>query len=232
MMARMYTISCVNLKGGVGKSTITVNLAACLHREHRRVLLVDADGQGTARTWAAAAGEADVPPVVAMDQRNIARDLPRVAAGFDFVVVDSPARLGKEARGAMLASSLSLLPVVPGAADVWALRETLDVLEEARGLVPDLAARIVLNQADHTKMGALVASKLGELGVPLMRSTLGHRVAYRESMLAGRGVVEYAPGSAAAVEFGALYHEVLQLLGVASDDRSSLERAAAEGRAS
>lgn len=214
MMAPMHTISCVNLKGGVGKSTVSTNLAVCLHRDHRRVLLVDADSQGTARTWAAAAGEADVPPVVAMDQRNIARDLPRVAAGFDFVVVDSPARLGKEARGAMLASSLSLLPVVPGAADVWALRETLDVLEEARGLVPDLRASIVLNQADHTKMGALVAGKLGELGVPVMTSTLGHRVLFRESMLAGRGVVDYAPGSTAAMEMAALYAEVLQLLGV------------------
>ena len=210
----MKVIGLVNLKGGVGKSSISVNLAACLHRDGLRVLLVDADAQGTTRTWAAAAGERDCSPVVAMDQRNIARDLPRVAAGFDFVVVDSPARLGKEARAAMLASSLVLMPVVPGAADVWALRETLDVLEEAKGFQPELVARIVLNQNDHTKMGQLVAGKLVELGVPVMRSTLGHRVAFRESMLAGQGVVEYAPGTPAATEVTSFYHEVLEALGV------------------
>ena len=203
------------LKGGVGKSTIALNVACALHRDGRRTLLVDADSQATLRTWAAKAAEAELdgPPVVGLEGRAFRRDLERVSAGFDCVVVDSPPRMGAEARAAMLAADVVILPVVPGGADVWALRSTLDVLDEVRGMRPEIRACIVCNRTDRTALATMTREAVGESGdVPVLDASLGARVAFGEATLAGQGVVDYAPRSTAADEVRELVRAVLALI--------------------
>ena len=217
-------IAVCGLKGGVGKSTLSLNLAATLHRAGWKALIVDADSQATLRTWAAVAAEAghDGPPVISVDSKALDRDLKRVSGQYDVVVVDSPARMGAEARRAMIAADLVLCPVVPGAADVWALKETLAVLEEARSLRPELRAAVVMNRTDRTTLAGMTKGALGELDVPVLKTTLGNRVAFGEATLAGQGVVDFAPGSPAAEETSALVHEVLRVL---SDHGKAKKRA-------
>ena len=57
-------IGLLNQKGGVGKTTLSVNVAACLARTGARVLLVDTDPQGSALDWAAARQQAPLYPVL------------------------------------------------------------------------------------------------------------------------------------------------------------------------
>ena len=211
-MASVITIA--TLKGGVGKSTIALNLAAALHRS-RPTLLVDADPQGTCRAWAARAAETgrEGPPTVAVDGRSLRRDLPQITRGFDIAVIDSPPRLGVEARAAMLVADLVLLPTVPGAADLWALRESVDVLEEARQLRPDLRGAILLNRADRTMLTKTAREALDSYGIPVLPTSLGQRVAFGEATLTGLSVLDHAPGSAAAAELTALADQVLSTLG-------------------
>ena len=196
------TIAVSSLKGGVGKSTITLNLATCLHQAGHRAIVIDTDPQGTCRMWAAKAAEVERegPPVVAMDGKTLRRDLERVSKGFDVAIIDCPPRMGAETRAAMLASDLVVLPVTPGAADVWALRETIAVLAEARQMRDELRAVIVLNRSDRTTLAKLALAALGELDVEVLDATLRNRVAYGEATLAGLGVVDYAPESDAAFE--------------------------------
>ena len=209
-----WIVAVASLKGGVGKSTIALTLATTLHGAGHRVLVVDCDPQGTCRTWAARAAELghEGPAVVALDGKALRRDLPRLAEGADVVVVDSPPRMGSEARAAMVAADLVLLPTVPGAADLWALQETIAVLEEARA-VRDVPAAVVLNRADRTLLARMALDALAELGVPVLPATLGARVAFGEAMLAGLGVVGHAPASTAAAEARELTAAVLALLG-------------------
>ena len=196
------TIAVSSLKGGVGKSTIALNLATCLHRAGHRAILIDTDPQGTCRMWAAKAAEVehDGPPVVAMDGKTLRRDLERVSKGFDVAVIDCPPRLGGEARAAMLASDLVVMPVIPGAADVWALQETIGVFDQAKQMRDELRAVVVLNRADRTTLAKLALSALKDLDVEILGATLKSRVAYGEATLAGLGVVDYAPESDAAIE--------------------------------
>ncbi|MCC6877731.1 MAG: AAA family ATPase [Sandaracinaceae bacterium] len=211
-MALVVTVA--NLKGGTGKSTVALALATTLHGAGHRVLIVDADSQGTCRQWAARAAEAahEGPPVVSVDTRAIARDLPRLSESYEVVIIDTPARLGPAARAAMVAADLVVLPVSPGAADVWALQETLEVLEEAKALRPELRASVVLNRADRTTLARLASEALSELGVRLLGAQLGNRVAHGEAMLGGLGVVEYAPNTKAADEVDRLTREILKEL--------------------
>lgn len=209
------TIALASLKGGVGKSTLSMNLAAALHRAGHRTLLVDADPQGTCAAWAARAAELehDGPPVVAMVGAALRRDLAKVAEGFDVVVLDSPPRMGTEARAAMMAADLVVLPVTPGAADLWAAAETVAVLEEARAFRPELRAVVVLNRADRTTLAKLAAKAVEELGVPALDVTIAQRVAFGEATLAGQGVTDYAPDSEAAREVRRFTKAVLAAVG-------------------
>ena len=209
------TIAFAALKGGVGKSTLSLNLATCLHRAGHKVLIVDADSQGTCRTWSARAAEdeKDGPPVVAISGKSLRRDLGKVSKGFDVVVVDSPPRIGAEVRAAMLAADLVVLPVIPGGADVWALQETLNVLGEAQEFHPELKAVVVLNRGDCTTLAKLTKDAVGESDVPVFKAAIGNRVAFGEATLSGMGVVDYAPNSRAAKEIQNFTQAVLDEIG-------------------
>ncbi len=213
-------LSVVGLKGGIGKSTIALNLACCLHRK-RRALLVDSDAQATLRSWAATSAEAERtgPPVIGLDGPALRRDLAQVATGFEVVVIDGPPRLGVETRAAMMVADLVLLPVIPGVADIWALRETLALLDEARSVRPELPARVALNRIDRTTLARMTAEALSDMPVPVLSAGLGNRVAYGEATLAGRSVVDYGTDTAAQLEVRALAAEVMKLLGGAHAQR-------------
>lgn len=200
-----------SLKGGVGKSTLALNLAACFHRAKHRALIVDADPQGTCSAWASRAADLgnDGPPVVAMAGAALRRDLAKIAEPYDIVVIDSPPRMGTEARSAMLAADLVIVPVTPGAADVWAARETVAVLEDARGLRPELRAVAVLNRADRTTLSRMASKAIEGLGLVALDATIGQRVAIGEATLAGQGIVDYAPTSEGAREVRRLAKMVL-----------------------
>jgi chromosome partitioning protein len=205
------TIAIANLKGGTGKSTLAMNLAAALHRGGHKALLVDTDSQATCRHWHIAATEIghDVPAVVAIDGKSLRTALPAVSNGFDIVIVDTPARLGVEARAAMLAADLVLLPVTPGQGDLWALGETLAVLEDARSLRPELRAGIILNRADRTVLARRAREALAGLQVPVL-ATIHARVAFGEALANGHGVVDGFPDSQAAEEVQTLTAAVIE----------------------
>ena len=210
-------VSLTGQKGGVGKSTVATCLAWQAATEGQRVLLVDADPQATARTWADVGQEAGhaMPTVVAMGATmHKPEQLPRVASSFDLVVIDCPPRAGDVQRSALMCSSLALLPCGPSAADAWALAGTLELVREAQTMRPDLLAAVLLTrQQPRTSVGQSARAVLAAGGLPLLAAELGYRVAYQEALAAGQGVTTYAPHSEAAAEVRALFDEITQLGG-------------------
>lgn len=209
-----WVISVVGLKGGTGKSTLTITLATALHGAGNRVLIVDADPQGTARAWATRAAELERegPAVVALTGTQLRRDLAGLARTVDVVIIDTPPRLGADARAAMLVADLVLLPTTPGAADLWALQETLTVLAEARAL-RDVKAAVVFNRLTRTTLARMCRKAVDDYGVSVLDATLGARVAFGEAVLAGLGIMDYSVKSEAAHEARRLSREVLETLG-------------------
>lgn len=210
----MITLSVSGLKGGAGKTVVATNLAAALHRSGHKTLLIDLDAQATASTWAARAAELshDAPPVVSITGSAVRRDIERVGAAYDVVVLDSPPRLGVESRTAVILADVVLLPVSPGVADTWALQSTLTVLEDARALRPELRAGLVLNRWDRSSLASSARSALEQTELPVL-GVLSSRVAYGEAMASGLGVIEYAPKSEAAFEFRRLVRATMSSLG-------------------
>lgn len=209
-------IAVTGQKGGVGKTTIAIAIADELHRRGSRTLLVDADPQGSARTWADVAGEQDrdVPTVIAMGATLHRKDqLPAIAAAYDFAVIDTPGRIGTIQRAALMVADLALLPCGPTAVDAWALAETLDLVEEAQTLRDDLRAAILVTRVvGGTVLARDARETLSASGHPILATQIGYRVAYQEAPAAGLGPTRYAKGSRAAIEVTHLVDELTELM--------------------
>jgi chromosome partitioning protein len=206
-------IAILNQKGGVGKTTLAVHLATALARNNRRVLLLDADPQGSALDWAAARHGDPLFPVVGLPKSSIHKELPALAANYEIVIIDGPPRVYDVARSAIMASDLVLVPVQPSPYDVWAAKEIIDLLNEAAVYKPALQKAFVINRKIvNTAIGRDVADALSAYPIPVLETSVCQRVAFAESATQGLTVYELDPEMLAAQEMNALAEEVQGLL--------------------
>jgi chromosome partitioning protein len=217
----MPVISVVALKGGVGKTTIALSLAAEFRVRGFSVLLADADPQGSSLAWGSAAtdtAKAKIPsPTVVGVRDGFYRpdQLPKLAASYDWTIIDTPPHAGPILRASLAVADLAILPCGPGALDAWALGDTVKIIEEARRARPGLKAVIVLNRVQkRTAIGLGAREALTDAGIPATAAWLGFRVTFAEAVAAGLGPTTYQPKGPAADEVRALCDETMALCGI------------------
>ncbi len=205
-------ISLLNQKGGVGKTTLALHLAAALSEHGARVQLLDADPQGSALDWSAMRG-GDAPfGIVGLPRAVLHREAPRLALNYDHLIIDGPPRVYEVARSAILASDVVLIPLQPSPYDVWAAKEIVELLREAANFKENLKSAFVINRKIvNTAIGRDVAEALSGYAVPILKAQIGQRVAFAESAAQGKTVLETDPQSCAAQEILTLATEVLGL---------------------
>jgi chromosome partitioning protein len=206
-------ISFLNQKGGVGKTTLAVHFATALARRKKRVLLVDADPQGSALDWSASREDAALFPVVGIPKPTIHKELPKLAANYDFVVIDGAPRVYDVARSAIMASDLILIPVQPSPYDVWAAKEIVDLVGEVESFKDNLKTAFVINRKIvNTAIGRDVGEALAEYQTPVLQAHICQRVSFAETAGRGLTVIETEPDSLASQEIEALIKEVLEFV--------------------
>ena len=209
-------VALLNQKGGVGKTTLALHLAGAWAAQGLRVLVIDADPQGSALDWSEQRGRERMPRlfgVLGLARETLHRELSEIARDADHVVVDGPPRVTGIARSALLAADVVLVPATPSPFDGWASGEMLRLLGEARIFRPELIARFVLNRcAARTVIAREIGNELADSDPPVLASRIGQRVAFADAARTGRLVWELDKANPAAREIAALASEVAGLV--------------------
>ena len=195
----MKIISVLNEKGGTGKSTVATNLATVLHRQGKRVVLLDCDPQGTARDWRDASPEgADLPPVLGVDRpQMLASSLNGINA--EIAIIDSPAKAESMSAAIVRASHVALLVIQPSGADLWASGAAVKLIQAKREMGGEIDAAFLVNRTSGaTKLSKLVKS--GEWntyeGIEKLESSIGNRAVFATAMTDGQSVLDYSDAKA------------------------------------
>lgn len=186
-----------NVKGGVGKTTLAVNLAIALARSGRDVLLIDGDEQGTAaaftelRTRERPGGAGYT--AVSLHGATIRTQVRLLAPKYADIVIDVGGRDTGSLRAALTVADVVLVPVKPRSFDLWGVDQTADLIKEAREINDRLRAIAVLNEADaQGKDNDAATEALREIeGLELAPVMIIRRKAFPNAAAAGLSVLEY-----------------------------------------
>jgi chromosome partitioning protein len=210
-------IAVANQKGGSGKTTVSMQLAGSLARRGNRVLVVDADPQGTATRWAATAEDDNPFPasVVGLSAASskVHREVKKFIEDFQFIIIDCPPAADSPVpQSALLIADVVLVPVIPSPLDMWAAVGIKQVIFNMSEINETLQARLVLNQCQpRTTLTQETLEILPEFGIALAQTALHHRQVYRQAAVFGQTVHELG-NKAAIQEIEALTDEVLLIM--------------------
>lgn len=217
MTARIIAVT--NQKGGSGKTTLSMQLAGTLARRGRKVMVVDADPQGTATRWAATADDDKPFPasVVGLSAASakVHREVRKFVEDYDYIIIDCPPAADSPVpQSALLVADLALVPIIPSPLDMWAAVGIREVIANVGDINEDLGARLVINQCQpNTTLAKEALEVLPEFGIDLCKTYMHQRQVYRQSAVFGQTVHDFGSKAAAAVEeMEALTDEVLGLL--------------------
>lgn len=215
-MKKLKIISLLNLKGGVGKTTLCINLASMFKRKKVEPLVIDLDPQKSATMWAQQKGSEFPINVLPLSLEHgptkFKKDLDAYISEYkpSVVLLDNPPELDSTSQCSCLLSDLVLIPVSPSPLDLWAAEKAIQVIREAR-----------LERKNELPKALFLPSKL-QVGTVIGKDLLKtlkefkekitppvyQRVSVVESALAGTTIDNYAPHGQSHKEFANLFNFV------------------------
>jgi chromosome partitioning protein len=211
----MPIIALLNQKGGVGKTTLSVHLATAL-AQGNKILLVDADPQGSALDWSAQReneGAGAHFPVIGLPKETLHRELAPISLDYEWVIIDGPPRVNKIARSAIVASDFVVIPVQPSPFDIWAAEDVEEIIDECAAIKPNLLTRFLVNRLIlNTTLGNEVQEELGKRPFPTFQTTIRNRQEYAKAARRGMTALETDPHGPAADEIRAWTAEIIATL--------------------
>ena len=214
----MRTIALVNQKGGCGKTTLALHLAAAFWLSGENVLLVDLDPQASATEWHDAR-ENPMPHVESVQPARLGKVLAHAREiGTGALIIDTAPHNEAAALDAARAADLVIVPCQPSIMDLRAMRKTADLLRLVK--VPAIA---VLNGVPSFGTVADEAAEMisEALGLPVCPVRIGDRVAYSRCLISGQVAQEVEPKGKAAGEVEQLHMWTCEQLGMSVSAQSN-----------
>jgi chromosome partitioning protein len=207
-------IGITNLKGGVGKTTLSINLAVCFAHMGYKVCIVDTDTNQTSFKWYGARDES-LPEVLvlgATDAKALNKAVDSLHTSHDIVIIDGTPSLSEMTTRIILASDFLIVPIRPGAHDFRTMDEFFSRYDQVKEIKGNIPAYFLLNEyTERINVHKTVRETLAEhYGLPLLNTVVKSRAAYVESSLMGTGVFEHSD-NLAKLEMVNLTDEILKL---------------------
>jgi chromosome partitioning protein len=203
MKSKIITIA--QQKGGAGKTTIAAHLAVAYSQKGKRVAAIDIDPQGSFSMWYNIREQKFGEGFTGINFSSITglrvnSEISRLREEHDIIIIDSPPHTETEAKSAIRAADLVIIPMQPSPTDLWASKATIELAIKERKNIGVLLNRCAAN----SKLAKELISDMPYL----LKNTLGNRVAYVSCLMEGRCVTESEPGSAASQEIKSIIKEI------------------------
>lgn len=202
-------ISITQQKGGAGKTSLAVHLGVALSAMGRRVVFIDCDPQKSLTAWHIIRRQVVEdhnagPDLVTAEGWRLPTEVARQRKVADIIIIDTPPHAETAARLAVRESDRVLLPVQPTPLDLWATRQTLELI--AREGKP---CQMILNRVPpRGRLADTMENELKAEGLPITRTRLGNRQIYAQSIMTGRGVTDMPGNTTAHTEIAELIREL------------------------
>ena len=211
-------ISVTSLKGGVGKSTISQNLAVCFAHAGYKTCIVDSDTNQSSVRWSGLRAE-EQPSIFVSglpDGKELAKNVKILNESFEIILIDGTPSLSAMTSKILLLADLVVIPVLPSALDLWATQLFLDRLTDAKEQREQhIPAYFALNQYDErtsfSRETREALDALGAEGLRVFKTPVKNRAAYKKAIVEGLGVFEFSDAKARE-EMVSLFNEVQAVL--------------------
>ena len=208
MLSKVITIA--QQKGGTGKTTLAVHLALAFIKYHNlKVAIIDTDPQGSLGKWFMIRSEKKIS-----NQNLTFKTASLWGAQYeskilkqdhDIVIIDTPPKIESDARPAIEAANLVLIPVAPSHVDFWATESIIEIAEKAKRKI-----LIQINRANHrSKLISKTHEYIKSINISATKTLIGHRQIFVASMGEGKTVVEKQRKSKAVEEIRKISEQIL-----------------------
>ena len=211
-------IAIANQKGGVGKTTVSVNLTCMLHSMGHRVELINLDPQGTAIDWAEARAERrpdDSNFRVSSMGKNVQSELGSIKSSVDFIIIDGAPQATDLTIAAIKAADIFVMPLQPSQADAWSTDSTVDFVQQIHEMrekqVPYACFLPVMVLKNSIESRTFSGNLAKGYGFPSLKSRTTQRLPYQRAFVGGGSVMDLPEEDQARHEIKMIAKELIEI---------------------
>lgn len=204
-------ISFLNQKGGVGKTTLSTNVASCLALEGKKVLLIDADPQKSSMDWANIRQGERKFNVVSLPTPTIHKEVELLKPNYDYIIIDAPGNLSNVTRSVIVASDNIIIPVLPSPYDIWAADDIITTIKDVKEIASNVNPNVyfLINQKiANTTLAKDALESLQSYNIPILTTEIYRRMIYAKTANIGDSVFDTPKENIAALEIQNLTKEI------------------------